>query len=64
MDAVALRGLTAFVRELGVAGMYRGFGACLLRDTLFSAIYFPTYAWLKNLVTDPYSGHLTPQGLS
>ncbi|RKO89326.1 mitochondrial carrier domain-containing protein, partial [Blyttiomyces helicus] len=35
------------VRQLGIFGLYRGVGACLLRDIPFSAIYFPTYAHLK-----------------
>ena len=35
------------VRNLGVLGLYKGVGACLLRDVPFSAVYFPTYAHLK-----------------
>lgn len=35
------------VRQLGIRGLYRGAGACLLRDIPFSAIYFPAYAHLK-----------------
>ncbi|GAV26829.1 hypothetical protein PMKS-000285 [Pichia membranifaciens] len=35
------------VRELGLRGLYRGAGACLLRDIPFSSIYFPTYANIK-----------------
>ncbi|KAG0690830.1 mitochondrial aspartate-glutamate transporter agc1 [Pichia californica] len=35
------------VRELGFKGLYRGAGACLLRDIPFSGIYFPTYANIK-----------------
>lgn len=35
------------VRELGLKGLYRGAGACLLRDIPFSSIYFPTYANIK-----------------
>lgn len=35
------------VRELGLRGLYKGAGACLLRDIPFSAIYFPAYAHLK-----------------
>jgi solute carrier family 25 aspartate/glutamate transporter 12/13 len=37
------------VRELGFAGLYKGAGACLLRDIPFSAIYFPTYAKMKEV---------------
>jgi solute carrier family 25 (mitochondrial aspartate/glutamate transporter), member 12/13 len=36
-----------FVKNLGLLGLYKGAGACLLRDVPFSAIYFPTYAHLK-----------------
>ncbi|CAR23347.1 citrin [Lachancea thermotolerans CBS 6340] len=35
------------VKSLGLRGLYRGIGACLMRDVPFSAIYFPTYAHLK-----------------
>jgi solute carrier family 25 aspartate/glutamate transporter 12/13 len=35
------------IRELGFSGLYKGAGACLLRDIPFSAIYFPTYAKMK-----------------
>ncbi|KAI8827274.1 mitochondrial carrier domain-containing protein [Fimicolochytrium jonesii] len=40
------------VRQLGLLGLYRGVGACLLRDIPFSAIYFPTYAHLKKGLFD------------
>jgi len=36
------------VRQLGLFGLYKGSGACLLRDIPFSGIYFPTYAHLKS----------------
>ena len=35
------------IRELGLAGLYRGSAACLCRDVPFSAIYFPAYAAAK-----------------
>jgi solute carrier family 25 aspartate/glutamate transporter 12/13 len=35
------------VRQLGLLGLYKGVGACLLRDIPFSAIFFPAYAHLK-----------------
>ncbi|KAJ3055596.1 mitochondrial aspartate-glutamate transporter agc1 [Rhizophlyctis rosea] len=40
-------GALTIVRQLGLLGLYKGVGACLLRDIPFSAIYFPTYAHLK-----------------
>lgn len=39
--------LTAVVKNLGSAGLFTGARACLLRDIPFGAIYFPTYALLK-----------------
>jgi solute carrier family 25 (mitochondrial aspartate/glutamate transporter), member 12/13 len=36
------------VRNLGVVGLYKGAGACLLRDVPFSMVYFPTYAHMKS----------------
>ncbi len=35
------------MRQLGLLGLYKGVGACLLRDIPFSGIYFPTYSHLK-----------------
>jgi len=37
----------AIVKELGVMGLYKGAGACFLRDIPFSGIYFPAYAAAK-----------------
>lgn len=41
------QGAGAIVRELGLVGLYKGAGACLLRDIPFSAIYFTAYSHLK-----------------
>ena len=35
------------VKELGLKGLYKGAGACLLRDIPFSSIYFTVYSHLK-----------------
>ena len=40
-------GAGSIVRELGLKGLYKGAGACLLRDIPFSAIYFTVYSHLK-----------------
>jgi len=52
----------SIVKELGFFGLYKGAGACLLRDIPFSAIYFPTYAKMKTVLTDE-NGKLGPTQL-
>lgn len=41
------RGVIPIIRSLGLVGLYKGAGACLLRDAPFSLIYFTSYAHLK-----------------
>uniref|UniRef100_A0A8C7Y3S7 Mitochondrial glutamate carrier 1 n=1 Tax=Oryzias sinensis TaxID=183150 RepID=A0A8C7Y3S7_9TELE len=41
--------LKQLLREKGIAGLYKGLGATLLRDVPFSIIYFPLFANLNNL---------------
>mmetsp|Transcript_23158 Transcript_23158/g.42970 ORF Transcript_23158/g.42970 Transcript_23158/m.42970 type:complete len:269 (-) Transcript_23158:2170-2976(-) len=38
---------STLVSELGISGLYKGASACLLRDILFGAIYFPTFTASK-----------------
>jgi solute carrier family 25 aspartate/glutamate transporter 12/13 len=45
-QAVKLSAISV-VKELGLLGLYKGVGACLLRDIPFSGIFFPTYAHVK-----------------
>ncbi|EGG18680.1 EF-hand domain-containing protein [Cavenderia fasciculata] len=52
----------SIVRELGLTGLYKGAGACLLRDIPFSAIYFPAYAKMKTVLADK-DGNLAPRHL-
>uniref|UniRef100_A0A915EIJ5 Mitochondrial carrier protein n=1 Tax=Ditylenchus dipsaci TaxID=166011 RepID=A0A915EIJ5_9BILA len=40
------------LRKLGFWGLYKGVGACLLRDVPFSAIFFPAYAHAKTYFAD------------
>ena len=54
----------AIAADLGLAGLYKGANACLLRDIPFSAIYFPAYAAFKEyLVNREGSGGLTAANL-
>mmetsp|Transcript_10153 Transcript_10153/g.32875 ORF Transcript_10153/g.32875 Transcript_10153/m.32875 type:complete len:168 (-) Transcript_10153:212-715(-) len=45
------------IRELGWQGLYKGSSMCLARDIPFSAIYFPSFAYLKDYFADPITGH-------
>eukprot|EP00124_Ichthyophonus_hoferi_P000728 Ihof_evm12s29 gene=Ihof_evmTU12s29 len=54
------KGTISLASDLGLTGLYRGTGACLLRDIIFSAIYFPAYASFKHVLSDPISGEVSP----
>jgi solute carrier family 25 aspartate/glutamate transporter 12/13 len=54
----------AIAKDLGLAGLYKGASACLLRDIPFSAIYFPAYAATRKwLTTRDGSGGVTATNL-
>ena len=42
--------LVKIVKNLGIRGLYRGFGATFARDVPFSLIFFPTHAYFKNQI--------------
>jgi solute carrier family 25 aspartate/glutamate transporter 12/13 len=44
--------MTSVCRDLGFPGVYRGASACLLRDIPFTAMYFPSYTAIKNLLVE------------
>jgi len=39
------------LKQRGVFGLYKGFGATAARDVTFSVIYFPLFANLNSLVS-------------
>jgi len=46
------------LKQRGVFGLYKGFGATAARDVTFSAIYFPLFANLNALVSLRPVGHI------
>ncbi|XP_021565834.1 mitochondrial glutamate carrier 2 [Carlito syrichta] len=49
-------GSSQLLRTQGLAGLYKGLGATLLRDIPFSIIYFPLFANLNGLGFNPRTG--------
>jgi solute carrier family 25 aspartate/glutamate transporter 12/13 len=49
---IAKQSIGEIVKELGVTGLYTGLRATLLRDVPFSIIYFSTYGFVKQKLTD------------
>lgn len=47
---------TQVVRSLGLRGLYKGAGACLLRDIPYAVVFFPLYATLRDAFADA-DGH-------
>ena len=41
--------MTQVVKHLGLGGLYRGYFITLMRDVPFSMIFFPLYAFLKDV---------------
>ncbi|KAJ0394847.1 hypothetical protein ATCC90586_004646 [Pythium insidiosum] len=50
--------LTAWqvVQSLGVRGLYKGAGVCLMRDIPYAIVFFPTYAYVKDVMADAVTG--------
>ena len=44
------------MRTKGITGLYKGTGATMLRDVLFSVVYFPLFANLNSLGPKKYPG--------
>jgi solute carrier family 25 glutamate transporter 18/22 len=44
------------LRTKGITGLYKGTGATMLRDVLFSVVYFPLFANLNALGPRKYPG--------
>eukprot|EP00164_Ancoracysta_twista_P004454 GFYU01006008.1.p1 GENE.GFYU01006008.1~~GFYU01006008.1.p1 ORF type:complete len:646 (+),score=161.89 GFYU01006008.1:130-2067(+) len=57
-------GAMTIIRELGLSGLYKGAPACFLRDIPFSAIYFPSYAHVKEMFKNNHAdGVMRPTDL-
>lgn len=42
----------SIIRDLGFFGLYKGARACMMRDIVFSSIYFSTYSNVKASMAD------------
>ena len=49
----------SIARDLGLANIYKAGTACMMRDVLFCALYFPLYAHIKPLLADE-TGYNSP----
>jgi len=58
-----LKSAFAVLREVKLRGLYKGVGACTVRDIPFSVVFFVTYDWLKQFFADKNSKNISSMNL-